>query len=773
MQNPDLLSPYTHQNIIILFSNICAETAFPCQGPEVNVFEYYGVTDYSIGQFVEESIRCATELCEVCKKPQSIHYKSYVHGNGHLSIAVQEFVCPLPGMHNTMLMWSFCKDCKTTTPVLPLSESTWKFSFGKYLELSFYSSEILCRATMCPHDLHKRHVRYFGYQNWAVRVQYDSIDILSLIVPSTFTTWDPKVSAQLRKEEFENIELKIKLFYDSVVTRLNSISSDIIPLEKREMYKLKSTELLIRCRSEKEELIEILGYQWDSTPAWSRLSLNGVLRSVQQKAIEWDQLFLDFEKEFFLTEKEIRRLTAAQLRKVFADRETSLDTEKLEEVSNNEFLKPVPDSEKPPIDQNGPENSSLNPSLLSSAQHSRNSSTSENRMRLNRAATTPIHHSRAPSQNSIQNSIHTSALRGDSPVANDNETRRIASEAPKSVASQVSSSNKVTLNPSNHKPPLQSRTSDTKVQQIAKQFDLLTKEYVREQMKQKEQRLRSQTTAGAAPVFSSKPKVELYQNVEDAVKDISDEELERELHHPEAIEDPHPLNMRAQNLEDKAESITTLSSTISQKATESLANLLQSAMGIEDANQSAQAEKGSIMKAISTFWMDRTPSSWTPLRYPLVPTAHMFSMSDVIVREDEPSSLIAFTLDSEEYCENLGNLKDSNLKRFETKGESSNLREPAKSTPTETLLDIESVMSKDTSTHMRYQFQEGPVTFYCKVFYAEQFDAIRQRCGCRDYFVESLSRCLKWDSSGGKSGSAFLKTLGKKLRMFLLNFNYL
>lgn len=48
----------------------------------------------------------------------------------------------------------------------------------------------------------------------------------------------------------------------------------------------------------------------------------------------------------------------------------------------------------------------------------------------------------------------------------------------------------------------------------------------------------------------------------------------------------------------------------------------------------------------------------------------------------------------------------------------------------------------------------------CVVFCAEQFEALRKTCQCDHTVVESLARCLKWDASGGKSGSAFLKTRG-------------
>jgi 1-phosphatidylinositol-3-phosphate 5-kinase len=46
------------------------------------------------------------------------------------------------------------------------------------------------------------------------------------------------------------------------------------------------------------------------------------------------------------------------------------------------------------------------------------------------------------------------------------------------------------------------------------------------------------------------------------------------------------------------------------------------------------------------------------------------------------------------------------------------------------------------------------------VLYPEQFDALRRTYDCDKSIIDSLARCVKWNASGGKSGSAFLKTLG-------------
>jgi 1-phosphatidylinositol-3-phosphate 5-kinase len=58
-------------------------------------------------------------------------------------------------------------------------------------------------------------------------------------------------------------------------------------------------------------------------------------------------------------------------------------------------------------------------------------------------------------------------------------------------------------------------------------------------------------------------------------------------------------------------------------------------------------------------------------------------------------------------------------------------------------------------------FDSGNLTISCTVLFPEQFDALRRTYGCDKSMVESLARCIKWDASGGKSGSGFLKTRGK------------
>nr|CAD7427824.1 unnamed protein product [Timema monikensis] len=64
------------------------------------------------------------------------------------------------------------------------------------------------------------------------------------------------------------------------------------------------------------------------------------------------------------------------------------------------------------------------------------------------------------------------------------------------------------------------------------------------------------------------------------------------------------------------------------------------------------------------------------------------------------------------------------------------------------------------SLHIEVQFSDTTSKFFCIVYYAEQFAAIRKMVlpSGEEGFVRSLARCVQWAARGGKSGSSFCKT---------------
>jgi 1-phosphatidylinositol-3-phosphate 5-kinase len=185
-------------------------------------------------------------------------------------------------------------------------------------------------------------------------------------------------------------------------------------------------------------------------------------------------------------------------------------------------------------------------------------------------------------------------------------------------------------------------------------------------------------------------------------------------------------------------------------------------------------DKMNFMKVLTNFWAERSASEWPSLDYPLNATDHIFIDSDIIVREDEPSSLIAFALSCEDYRAKANKFHGRKLPDRPKSPIGSKQHTIVSNVYTETFDAVgddalEASFVRETSSHLKYQFNEGSARMLVKIFYAEQFDALRRKCGIAHRIVESLSRCLKFDSKGGKTKSVFLKTQDDRLMMKVSN----
>lgn len=137
------------------------------------------------------------------------------------------------------------------------------------------------------------------------------------------------------------------------------------------------------------------------------------------------------------------------------------------------------------------------------------------------------------------------------------------------------------------------------------------------------------------------------------------------------------------------------------------------------------------------------------------------------MRENEPTSIIAFTLSSKQYRDQMRSvLAAAKARRHEPSMLDGKLSASDRQWD---IINVDEAMETDDGgnapheggTHLKYDFESGSSTISCRIFFAEQFAALRQACQCEDGFIESLARCAKFDASGGKSGSAFLKTKGE------------
>ncbi|GAA5897193.1 hypothetical protein JCM6882_001813 [Rhodosporidiobolus microsporus] len=178
--------------------------------------------------------------------------------------------------------------------------------------------------------------------------------------------------------------------------------------------------------------------------------------------------------------------------------------------------------------------------------------------------------------------------------------------------------------------------------------------------------------------------------------------------------------------------------------------------------ESSGAERKSIFNAFSSLWTYRN-GDFSPLAYPTMPTEHVYADNPVVLRDDEPTSIIAHALSSKRYYQAF---EASGLPRIRdgltaNKAESINGEGAVPPSPDPELTKtIEDVLRAPTQRSFKLGDVElGDISARCTVFWVDQFEALRKQCGCDTQFVESLSRCFKWDAVGGKSKVDFMKTL--------------
>lgn len=918
----NLFDPFSHQKIAFLYSMVNSQSTTPCIGPEVIALEFYNeqeidegfATDITLGQYVEDLIHGAGTICGIngCEKNLFAHHRQYVHGPGQMAVYVQRHPPKLPGLQNTILMWSQCRICSQETQVIPMSDSTWKYSFGKYLELTFWSSELHPRAKVCPHDIHHDHVRFFGLHNVVVRIQYDPIQLHEVVIPRSTITWKVDSDLKLKNEQYQRIKERLDRFMHSVKNRIKSINVDGVLPEVRDECKAALERLTKTAQEDHEQLTKKLQEKYLKSRYYEIIPFNRAIRFMHEKAIWWDDEFANFERSYFPSEKDIRRLAEKQLRKLFLDKDestTTIDSIEEEEKEGIDELKlePTPvdlvhlqpsPSHLSPEDaetmlKNGLEkvNSQVEKadaaetesSPPSQAKHSRGSSEDSNlslegankiaereevkhldlAIPADHPESPPKHSHTAPSVSSSTASMAPQldlgsqtptpkSLIPDSDLAlsatlrdasmskiprlvdkglpappplsrahsqpSEIFRRQLKNDSTSSVASGKSGATKLSLTEAakglekrlaerlggtiragrtvSHSLIPRSVPSkqrfDTKVSTLARHFEQLSRELERERLRERKLRTERARQARAYPLASSKATVEVYPDVQQAVEGrISPDDVSLpespvrtstettasfdQISRSEPTLSTIPTDSeglrRPEELPDAEAPLTEEHTPIISDGEgegsdvdshESLEKeLLSPTESPLEVMELPKHEKTSLMKMLRSFWSERSASGWIPLEYPLGPTEHVWENSDVIVREDEPSSIIALALSDRDYLAKLRSFRDRTSSASDKANGSKNGK--TEDPPILSLEDEESSIERNLlspeRTHIIYAFQYHGVRARCKIFYAESFDALRRKAGVADRFVESLSRCLKWDSKGGKTKSLFLKTM--------------
>ncbi|KAF2729504.1 hypothetical protein EJ04DRAFT_580581 [Polyplosphaeria fusca] len=926
--NTNLFDPFNHQKIAVLYSVVNTKSSTPCIGPEIIALGFYREHDYddgftpdcTLGQYVEDLCHTAAVLCDVdgCNRRMFDHARQYVHGEGQMSVHVVKNSSKIKGLQNTILMWSQCKICKVETQVIPMSESTWKYSFAKYLELTFWSSELHPRADVCPHDIHKDHIRFFGFNNVALRISYEHVSLYEVTVPRPVVTWKVDGDLKLKNDQFLKIEERLDRFMNSVRSRLKSIHVESVIPEKVELCRTEVDKLMKRANEENDWLRQKLQDKYMSTKYYEIIPLNRAIRAIQEKAIDWDITFAEFEQQYFPSEKDIRRLATLQLKKFFLERDESTSslnsveegTEPgVEEPALNEKGEPFPSAPMPSDISPERARDMLNAVVTEDRSNGTQTTTAGSSQSPNHSAVasepttgqdlpvqtplealnrddvrhldlavpsnfpdttaskdeqllktptmapvtdspsdpgsptplaqpkvdpidkavadavdnmppspTPLMSPGSLLESKIPRLVDTirreTAVRPAPMIRTQSQPGGVARREPQSSVPSLTAGSSFSSNDespklmgesakalekmadrfglSSYKQAKSSKiprsvpyksSNDSKVFKLSQHFEQLSREFQRERMR--ERRYDRNRQARAFPLASSKPIVEVYEDVHDAVhghgasdedqnsssarismdnSTLDDSTLTETTDPTTASQSPiderHPKGPDAQQLqhEDPSASMSHPTSDVENETSDletapediPLPDSIASSQlsQLESSLELPKHEKTTLVKMLTSFWSERSASGWTPLDYPFAQIEHVWEDSDIIVREDEPSSIIALALSSPDYVAKLQSFRAD-----------SSLTENGVGGLTDSEASIERNLLHEANTNIRYGFTNRGVKAQCKIFYAQSFDALRRKCGVADRFVESLSRCSKWDSKGGKSKSIFLKTL--------------
>lgn len=314
------LDPFANQHIVVLHSLICNKCVEPCQSPELQLIEYYHESDVTLGQYLEDLCDKMHSPCAFkgCDEEQLSHIQHFIHEGGGIKVSIEEMFCPNPGMEDILLMWSECKICFQSTPVLPVSDNTWKYSFGKYLELSYYIPQMACRADICPHMITRDHIRRFSWKNMLISIDYIPIQIFEISVPPLDLELKSDTFVKLRQLDADSLRLEISSYFDSITERIQKFTYDILAASKIQSAKEAMNELSKKCSIERKFLLQLLQQTCLSTQPSDLIAINNVRRVFKDKVAVWDTEFDSFLRNFVQPEaRDLRKITSVQLKKIF------------------------------------------------------------------------------------------------------------------------------------------------------------------------------------------------------------------------------------------------------------------------------------------------------------------------------------------------------------------------------------------------------------------------------------------------------------------------
>lgn len=320
--NKDSLNPLDHQRIYFLDSLLCTQTARLCSPPHIRSIDFYGDNDESVGQWVERICRDAGKACTNanCGRHNLAHSRQIVHGNLRLTLVpeVHRVNLDRPELDGQIVLFAYCKKCQKRTGQMAMSDEMYRLSFGKYLELTF-CGRLLRADGLCAHDAHTDHIRYWMHSGISMRIVPEYIALRNVVAPPRVLKIRPEKQLILRNDEYRMVLQKSNAFWESIVHRIQAFNYDLVQADRLEECRQAMAELSIKCESDRRAITRLLESTYEHAQATNGTEMTSVRRTLQNKAVDWEAEWTSFEQRIIPSEKDVRRLTTVQLKRLFSN----------------------------------------------------------------------------------------------------------------------------------------------------------------------------------------------------------------------------------------------------------------------------------------------------------------------------------------------------------------------------------------------------------------------------------------------------------------------
>lgn len=306
------------QHFVYLHSLFSNAASTQCTQFEWQIIHFYSQNDLTLGQFLETFCFSSRMKCSTadCHKPLMDHERCFMHHDGRLNVAVRPWPPNLPnpvgsnsGDSKSIYTWAYCRKQSRQTPyMVPMSRESLSFSFGKYLELYFYSARTQCQA--CGTNLYREHIRYFYYDNRVVIFAFEPVKAMEVVVPPMRMKFDDRDSITILDQELEDIIYLSQRIHERVMSKLTELEDSYLPAESEERSEIQN----FRRTQEKEKIsfLEKLQKEQEkiNTNQTNMFQLTSLRRHLYGNVKTWNSMILEHEIRY-----QKKRQTAGQHRK--------------------------------------------------------------------------------------------------------------------------------------------------------------------------------------------------------------------------------------------------------------------------------------------------------------------------------------------------------------------------------------------------------------------------------------------------------------------------